>query len=335
MNDAFTKTKPTSSGRMPFLPNVILQDGSQLPIQVLQPPEDLFPNGFPEVRRHWIERVSEKTGKKETMPPVICTDGFESTTGRCLTCYGKATSQLRADRGQRSAPSEIVIPVFDHGRYIETNGKKTLIPANVPIVDPAQRQMVVPGGLKVLYCSGAQYRDIRQLHNNVQNECKGCGGLMQIEALACQQCKAPMFNTHQIAQLNVEQFEQVRYNPAVCQMCKIEGYPEVVRRCTKCGQPHPKALYDIVIYVSKTVTNTIGRDGQPRKKSAYDYAEAKGYQVVQPDFEDLEHFFERLNLIITKGPTIGQQAEEIGLAIPKEWLQGSNTSNPNARPYGG
>ena len=336
MSDPFKKTKVTDRGYEAFLPSFQYKDDVPIPTQVLRLPEGMFKDdAFPEVGRHWYKVI--RNNEERFAPPILCTKDMESTNGNCLSCYGKTTGQISMDRGSKQAGVDIVVPVYNHGRYKSTSdGKRELMHPNVPITDEALKNSLIVGGLEVAWCSPPQYRKIRGVHENVQNECAGCGGHMVIESLNCEHCSAPIFDAQQITMLPQEDFQRIIYDEITCTICNQVGTLDPERRCTQCKQQVSKTLFDVVFYSTRTKVPVKSSDGKPKTKTEYTYAEVRGMEAITPNEEELKIFFERMHSVVTKGPTIAQQREKLGIDPPPEWLtQGTPTSSQNSVPYGG
>lgn len=330
MRDAF-KSKGNSFGggaREAFMPSFQFEDNMSLPIQILNPPEAMFPDGFPEVRRHWVEGSDGKGGVK-VLPPIACTAGKESTGGNCLICYAKSIGALRADKGRSEASSELVIPIYDHTKYAKKDDKYRPLNPAFPAYD--KEKGIITGGLKIMYASESQYRSLRTEHDNLQNECGSCGGHMTLESLQCGECSAPAYEIQQLAMMTQDEYNRVRYGTHTCEVCQKSGPLDMTMKCDKCGSNTSKTLYDVVILANRT---TVPAKGGKEKKE-YKFGRAPGSMALADvDPDELKGFWEKLKNFVDSGMTIQQQAERFNIQPPKEWLQAPQGSQAHARPYG-
>lgn len=316
-----------------YIRNFLFEANMALPIQILNPPDDLFPDGFPEARRHWVEGTDTR-GKAKTLPPIACTAGHESTGGNCLTCYGKATKVIRADKGKPSASEDLIVPLFDHAKYRKVDDKFRPMNPAMPVYDEAARSQLITGGLKILYASAWQYRKLQAEHDNAQNQCASPSctrGQMFLEYMACASCSAPVLEPKHLASMTQDQFAQVRYSPHACGVCQATGILEPVRKCSNCGGNQAKSLWDVVLMASKTVTPNKKGNGD---KTEYDFSIAPNYALADIDPDELQEFWTKLKTMTTEVPSIVRQSELLGIAPPKEWLQAQPGSAPSSRPYG-
>ena len=338
MVSAFEKPNSAAFGDKDQKPSFIrefwFKDGMQLPLQVLNPPVDLFPNGFPVIRRHWAQKPVYdkdgnpvmKNGKQEMkwLRPQICTEGHDATDGHCLICYAKEQNLLTADRGAKTPNEEMIIPVYEHTLYRKNGDRYEPVPPGMPIVDGNQNQMF-EGGLKIIYVGDSQFRKLRTQNDNVANICADCGNRMQMESLNCRHCDSPLYEQSDLAMLSNEDLENLRFKPTECAVCQEEDTLELVRVCSNCGSNRPKTLHDIVIMAGRNSVPT--NNGRTRKE--YVFSEAAGYEPKQVDQEELSDFWQKLRDMLDNPPSIARQHEIVGIQPPQAWLKKSSGSAPS------
>lgn len=319
----------SSSEKVTYVNRFQWKDNLALPIQVIKLPTDIFPE-YPVVRRHWIIiGKDEITGKDKFGPPLDCTSGNKSTGGHCLTCWAKSQGLVNADPDRNSPSEEIVVPIFDHTLYRGEKGKFIPIAMNVR-VSPDQEKKLTVGGLKIMYLTSGQFRKLLDEHDSIQNTCKGCGGHMFYEGMSCEECDASIFDSTQIASMTESQFSGARFDQYTCEVCKHTGFLKLCRKCSSCNGTEPKTLYDIVIAAERKKVAT--RDGSGTR-SEYKFFRVEGRDTVDVDSTKLLEFLNKVYELVTTGPSIVKQAEQLGIEPPKEWLQQSKTSLRPTRPY--
>lgn len=316
--DAFRTTKPREFGGnsgASFLRTFYFKDNMGLPFQVLNVAKrpDLFPDGFPKIRRHWIITGEDQYGKKKFAPPLVCSQGHASTGGHCLICYGKATGQITADHGQPEPGEDIMIPIYEHTRYRKV-GQSKYEPLN-PNIPLENVQGTFVGGFKVIYASVGQFMKLRLAHKNAQNVCVQCGGAMMLHSLGCGDCGAEHFNKNQLLPLNNDQYEQILDSEITCSICSHTGHLVEHRVCQNCKGTTPRTLYDIVIFGQRQKAATAGGG----EKSEYSFPEAPQYRLQQLPEEDVNAHLQKIYETVNAVPSIAAQKKVVQIMPPAEW----------------
>lgn len=322
MTTPFRRPAPSQSYE-PFVRDFYFEPGMSLPIQVLSTPDELFPNGYPSVKRHWVKKV-DAAGNSKNMPPIRCTAGHEATGGNCLVCFAASEGIIDADRG-RGPSEDVLIPLYDHTQYVKVENKFRPHNPAMPIMDPKVKANMIVGGLKVLYANGKLYEDLGIENQNMRNICSSCGGQMVIECLECFSCQSPIFEANQLSRMNAEGISNVMQSSHTCELCGTEGLLNDVRKCTKCGGNSPRGISDTVLLASRETTY----DKNGKKKNHDRFSLAPHIPVISIEPAELEQFWKRLKQVVDSVPSIAQQAERIKVTPPEQW-----TTSTKHRPYG-
>ena len=345
MGDPFANTRSKqqdekNEGGAGYIREFYFNEATPIPVQIMELGER-FNHTFPIVRRHWPKYFNTQYQQEKNRPPILCTSGFESTKGKCLCCHLKTMNLIKCDVGQggngdRGPSEDTAIPMFDHGRYKKNpqSGRFEPLRSDIPLIDGGKDTLI--GGLKLAFLTTGQFKKLLTEHDNVQNECAapGCNGNMMVESLNCESCTAPAFEVQQLQQFTKEQFLHVRFTPYKCQVCNHEGVLDVHRGCVKCKGNVSKRIFDVVVMATQSKVAYNKRDGTTGYKSEYDFAQARGRDIVLPPKDTMEDFYSRMWAILKEGPSIQQQAQLLETQVPTEWLAELGISTQGARPYG-